>query len=488
LSTLDSTTDTAQLAALARPETRTAPAPASRWLALAPAADAFVLTLAVAVERMGGRAVGSAELSLVWLLAFPAIAMLLLTGGGFYRPRLRVHMFTDLRTIAGATAIASMATISTSTLVADHSNLAEQGVRLWLFATVYLAASRVGVNVATRRHSAEGAPTLIIGAGSVGRLLARRLVDHPELGLKPIGFLDKEPRAVDAVGPATPRLPVLGASWDLSYVLEEYGVERVVFTFSTAPHDVMMRMVDECTSRGVHVTLVPRLFEKMPRQLTVDHIGGISLLSIEPTNPRGRSFLFKHAFDRVAAALALLVLAPVFALISVAVWISLGRPIFFRQRRVGRDAEPFEMLKFRTMRGSAPADVEKIALLPDVAPGGLEGGDRRSRVGAFLRCTSLDELPQLINVLRGEMSLVGPRPERPEFATRFAQDVYRYGDRHRVKAGITGWAQINGLRGNTSLQDRAEWDNFYIENASIWFDLRILLQTVVAVVRPHNAV
>jgi exopolysaccharide biosynthesis polyprenyl glycosylphosphotransferase len=491
VSILEPTTDSRPLAAVARVPATARPVAARPWLALAPVADAVVLTLAVAVERVSGRSVGAETMSVAWVFGFPAITMLLLAGGGLYRERLRPHFLDDLRTIAGGAAIAAMATISVSALVADDTNLAAQGVRLWLFATVYLAASRSGVSFASaaaRRDGAAGAPTLIVGAGTVGRLLAKRLVAHPEIGLRPIGFLDKEPRSHDDDDPSAPRLPVLGASWDLNDVLEQYRVERVLFTFSTAPHDVLMRMVDECTSRGVHVTLVPRLFEKMPRQFTVDHVGGISLLSIEPANPRGRGMAVKYLFDRIAAAFALMILAPVLAIIAAGVWMSLGRPVFFRQRRIGRDSEPFDMLKFRTMRGEAPSDYAGIELPPDTAPGGIEGEDRRSMLGAFLRRTSLDELPQLLNVLRGEMSLVGPRPERPDFAFRFAQDVYRYDDRHRVKAGITGWAQIHGLRGNTSLTERAEWDNFYIENASLWFDLRILLQTVIAVIRPRNAV
>ena len=150
--------------------------------------------------------------------------------------------------------------------------------------------------------------------------------------------------------------------------------------------------------------------------------------------------------------------------------------MFFRQPRVGRDGNEFEMLKFRSMRASAEPLV--VPDLPhDTAPGGIEGDDRRTRFGTFLRRTSLDELPQLLTVLKGDMSLIGPRPERPDFVRLFEDNVYRYGDRHRVKSGITGWAQVHGLRGKTSLTDRVEWDNFYIENWSLWLDVKILLMT-----------
>jgi lipopolysaccharide/colanic/teichoic acid biosynthesis glycosyltransferase len=171
------------------------------------------------------------------------------------------------------------------------------------------------------------------------------------------------------------------------------------------------------------------------------------------------------------------------AVVSAAVWISVGRPILFRQRRVGRDGKVFEMLKFRTMRGTIEDD-EELTLPPGIAPGGVEGHeDRRTRVGRILRRTSLDEFPQLLNVLKGEMSLVGPRPERPEFVADFNSSVRGYDRRHRVKCGMTGWSQIKGLRGQTSITDRAEWDNYYIENFSLWLDLKIVGKTIVTLPR-----
>ncbi len=176
---------------------------------------------------------------------------------------------------------------------------------------------------------------------------------------------------------------------------------------------------------------------------------------------------------------------------AIAVKLSSPGPVFFRQRRIGRDGRDFSMLKFRSMRPEAPIPPDgdrsgpgDLALAgADTAPGGVEGADRRTRVGAFIRSTSIDELPQLLNVLAGQMSLVGPRPERPEFVELFGQSVHRYDDRHRVRSGITGWAQVNGLRGKTSLSDRIEWDNYYIENWSLSLDLRILLMTLAAVLK-----
>jgi exopolysaccharide biosynthesis polyprenyl glycosylphosphotransferase len=274
---------------------------------------------------------------------------------------------------------------------------------------------------------------------------------------------------------------VLGASWDLERLIEQHGVEHVVVTFSTAPSEVLLREVKRCEELGVSVSLVPRLYERVTEQLSVEHIGGLPLLSTHQSDPKGWQFAVKYVVDRLVAGVILIVTLPVFAALALGTWVSVGRPIFFRQPRFGRDGREFEMLKFRSMRASA----EPVVLpdLPqDTAPGGVEGDDRRTRFGALLRRTSLDELPQLLNVLTGEMSLIGPRPERPDFARMFEESVYRYGERHRVKAGITGWAQVNGLRGKTSLSDRVEWDNYYIENWSLWLDVKILLRTCWAVV------
>ncbi len=203
-------------------------------------------------------------------------------------------------------------------------------------------------------------------------------------------------------------------------------------------------------------------------------------------DPRGWQFILKGALDRIAAGLGLLVLSPIFLLLMVLVRSSSPGPIFFAQQRIGRDGVPFDCLKFRSMRPPRDSDAEFVRVEGD-APGGVEGVDRRTTIGKIMRQTSLDELPQLINVLRGDMSLVGPRPERPEYVDLFAAQIRRYGERHRVKAGVTGWAQVHGLRGQTPIADRAEWDNYYIENWSLWLDIKILFLTCIAVLeRPED--
>jgi exopolysaccharide biosynthesis polyprenyl glycosylphosphotransferase len=455
------------------------------WARGALALDVVLLLAAATMSQLGANGAGVVDMPTAWLLAYAGLAVIFLRVRGMYSWHLRVSMLDSARNVVAATVLASMAVVSLRILLpGDVDDLAPQSLRLLAFSAVYLTAGRLAVDwahVRARREREAARPTLVVGAGRIGALTARRLLEHPEFGLQPIGFVDKEP-----LDEGNLPLPVLGASWDLERLIDQHGIRHVVITFSTAPNEVLLREVERCEALGVSVSLVPRLFERVTERLTVEHIGGLPLLSTHRVDPKGLQFAVKYTVDRIVAAVLLLLVLPVFLVLTVGTLVSVGRPIFFRQRRFGLDGREFEMLKFRSMR----AAVEPLVLpdLPaDTAPGGVEGDDRRTRFGTFLRRTSLDELPQLLNVLRGDMSLVGPRPERPDFARQFERSVHRYGDRHRVKSGITGWAQVHGLRGKTSLSDRVEWDNFYIENWSLWLDVKILLMTLSAVGRYFDA-
>jgi exopolysaccharide biosynthesis polyprenyl glycosylphosphotransferase len=301
-----------------------------------------------------------------------------------------------------------------------------------------------------------------------------------------VGYLDADPPPADMVPDRT--APVLGGLDDLERVARETDARHVVLGFSTAPDRLLIPLVRECEARGLEVSLVPRLFESVNVRVALDHLGGLPLFGLHTIDPKGWQFRIKHVLDRVAATLGLIGLSPLLLTLAVLTKASSPGPVLYRQRRIGRDGRDFEMLKFRSMRMADPpperirqANGDNVVPLPsDIGPGGVEGDDRRTAVGTFLRRTSLDELPQLINVVKGEMSLVGPRPERPEFVDLFGSRIERYNDRHRVKSGITGWAQVHGFRGKTSLRDRVEWDNYYIENWSLTLDFKILLLTVAA--------
>jgi exopolysaccharide biosynthesis polyprenyl glycosylphosphotransferase len=233
------------------------------------------------------------------------------------------------------------------------------------------------------------------------------------------------------------------------------------------------------TAQSHSTTLWPH--ELIGDRVPPDHADGMPLLSLRPPNLRGWQFVCKPVIDRSLALVVLVVLSPM--MMAIAIWIRLSSrgPVLFRQRRVGRDGRTFDLVKFRTMFGAEGSD--RFEPPTGIAPGGIEGQDRCTSVGRWLRRGSLDELPQLFNVLRGEMSLVGPRPERPEFASRFAAEVSNYHDRLQVKPGITGWAQVHGLRGQTSIAHRVELDNYYIRNWSLGLDLRIIALTITEILR-----
>ena len=452
------------------------------WTSVHVGVDATMALAGTMAADYGSRRVGITPLGFSWVLLFVAVFVVLLAGRGMYRPRLQSSLLDDTRSILVSLTIVTTLVLSLGLLVTGKTAGAALA-REWAFVAVYVVAGRFSLQwaaVNARRAGQLMRPTLIVGRGRVGTVLAQRLLAHPEIGLKPVAFLDKDPlvardEEVD--------LPVAGASWDLDRVIDEYGIQEIIVAFSTAPDDVLLRLMRRAEERDITVAFVPRFFEHVPQRLTVQHLGGLSLLVPQVVRPRDWHFRVKYAVDWIAAAALLVLTVPVFVLAAAAVRLTMGRPIFFRQTRVGRDGKPFEMLKFRSMRDPGPADRVAFVLPDDLGPGGVEGVNRITRLGEFLRGTNIDELPQLINVLRGEMSLVGPRPERPEYVARFGEDVYRYSERHRVKAGITGWAQIHGLRGRTSIADRAEWDNFYIENFSLWLDLKILLLTVAGVLR-----
>jgi exopolysaccharide biosynthesis polyprenyl glycosylphosphotransferase len=459
---------------------------AHQWARVKLLSDLVVLYLASSLALLADptiRAVSSNR----WLAAtFPIVVTGMMRFRRSPDERLHASLLDTLAHVLGVVSLAAMLTISVDSILggADPVGLAP---RLWLFAVVYLGVARamlVSVRSQAGRIESLATPTLIVGAGVIGAHLVKRLIDEPGYGLRPVGFLDANPLpAPDSTGGS---VPVLGGPEDLAPTIALTGARHVILAFSGEPDHVLVAKVRQCEALGVEVSLVPRLYEAINERTTLDHVGGLPLLTLRSIDPRGWQFAIKHGFDRTLAAIALVIASPVMLAIAIAVRTTSPGPILFRQRRVGRDGREFDVLKFRTMVDAPPA-ADGFELPDGLAPGGVEGSDRRTPLGRVLRDLSLDELPQLFNVLRGDMSIVGPRPERPEFVARFALDVARYEDRHRVKSGITGWAQVHGLRGQTSIADRVEWDNYYIQNWSLRLDLRIVLMTVVEILRNRSA-
>ncbi len=384
--------------------------PRRLWPQVSLATDAAMLAAALLCAEVWAHA-AAVRMSWIWAVVLLLGTLLALNRKRLHRPPLHLRVIDTLVAVAMATAVATSATITLRVVFADPDGIAAQTLRLAALTAVFVGAGRVALTLRerhARRTGASGSRALIVGAGQVGRRLAKRLTDYPEFGLRPVGFLDKEPLAA---AENDVDLSVLGASWDFDRVVQEHQVEDVVFTFSTAPADVYLRLVKRSQELGLRTSVVPRLFEKTTEATSLTCLGGLPLATGHARNPRGWEFATKYALDRAAAVLMLVLLAPVYGILALAVLISLGRPIFYRQERVGRDGKCFRMLKFRSMHPADPSETPEegsLVLPDDTAPGGVEGADRRTRVGMVMRALSLDELPQLANVANGEMSFVGP--------------------------------------------------------------------------------
>jgi exopolysaccharide biosynthesis polyprenyl glycosylphosphotransferase len=456
---------------------------AHQWTRILLATDYLVLYLGAALALLGDGSVRAVPTNR-WLAAiFPVLVVTVMRARRSPDDRLKASLLNTFAYVLGVVSLSAMLMISIDSIFGGPDPL-ELATRLWLFGVVYLGVARTMlVSIRRRAIRTDGlaTPTLIVGAGMIGVHLVSRLLSEPVYGLRPVGFLDADPLPTSdrATGLS---LPVLGGLEDLAAAIASTGARHVILAFSGEKDHVLVAKARQCEALGVGVSLIPRLYEAINERTTLDHVGGLPLLTLHSIDPRGWQFAVKHTMDRTLALAGLIVASPVLLGVAIAVRLSSPGPILFRQRRVGRDGRQFDVLKFRTMYETR-SQRDEFEPPDGAAPGGVEGTDRRTPVGRVLRDLSFDELPQLINVLRGDMSLVGPRPERPEYVARFARDVARYQDRHRVRSGITGWAQVHGLRGQTSIADRVEWDNYYIQNWSLRLDLRIIALTIAEILR-----
>jgi exopolysaccharide biosynthesis polyprenyl glycosylphosphotransferase len=455
----------------------------SPFIALIAVADVVAMTLASTQARA---IADTNDPSRIVVYAFPVFGLLLIYARDGYRRSLRRPVLDDCGRLVGAISAAAMLVVLVVIAIDVDARPGRVIAPAWLLGITYVMAGRLLLAIAQRTARTRYGltqPTIIVGAGHVGAHVARRLEVNPEYGLHPVGYLDSSPR--ERVGDYELRAPVLGGLDDLAAAVDLTAAKHVILAFSTDPDRDLLAVATRGRALGLQVMAVPRFFDSIGERVRLEQLGGLPLMTIGGTDLRGFHFAAKHAVDRTGACLLLAVLSPLLLFTAIAVMLSSPGPILLRQRRIGRDRCEFDLLKFRSMRVEPAAQRSAAVFCPQggTAPGGVEGVDRRTRVGRFLRKTSLDELPQLINVLKGEMSLVGPRPERPEFIELFGDQFARYNERLRVRAGMTGWAQVHGLRGQTSLADRIEWDNYYIENWSLGLDLKILARTVVELCR-----
>jgi lipopolysaccharide/colanic/teichoic acid biosynthesis glycosyltransferase len=429
------------------------------YLILPLAADVTAVTLAAALT---GTTIGRAA-------CYGLAVLIVLTSAGTYRQRICLRVGDEIGRLAGAAVLPAVVLLPwTAGGPALRLAIGTAGLLIGLRTAAY-ALLRAGY-----RRGLLVRRTLIIGGGEAAGLLARLLCEHPELGLRPCGTLDDalapgQAGSGRAAGERGQRfLPVLGSLSQAGTVIASLAISQVLVCGPAGDDAELVAALSRCRELGVRVSVLPTSGElglAVPRAC-LDEIWGVPFIPLRPGTSAHVGQAAKRLVDLAAATAMLLLSAPLVLLLAAAVWLDLRLPPLFWQRRVVGRGRQATIAKVRTLR---PAGDPNTAWA--IRPG------QCSALGSLLRRSHLDELPQLVNVLRGEMSLVGPRPERPYFARQLGVSVIGYADRERARAGLTGWAQVHGLSGDSSIEDRARFDNCYIEYWSIWLDLLILART-----------
>ena len=405
---------------------------------------------------------------LVWGIAFRAFDL--------YRPRRIGSRLSEVADIAKASSMGALVLVTVMTFFfREYEYSRVVIVYFWILsiATVSFAraAFREGLRVA-RRLGYNQRYALVVGGGELAAAVVQRLRGRPDTGIRILGLVSDDKRGAAGAAP-------LGGFADLRAVLDSHQVDHVILALPHEDYSRLAGLLEAIGDEPVTIHVVPDLGRFTSLRGGMEEFEGLPFVHLRESPLYGWNRIAKRIFDAVFSLAVVVLLSPVFLALAIAVKLTSPGPVFYGQERMGLDGQRFRMLKFRTMRVDAEQETG-----PVWAP---RGDERRTPIGPFLRRFSLDELPQFVNVLRGEMSVVGPRPERPVFVERFRQTVPGYMLRHKVKSGVTGWAQVHGLRGNTSLETRIEYDIEYIERWSFWLDLKIIGLTVVRVLFDRNA-
>ncbi len=380
------------------------------------------------------------------------------------------------------TSIGTIITIALTSFLFKNSSLELDFPRVmviyaWLLTVILVTVSRslwVVVRNWLRQRGVWTDRLLIVGTGEVGRMILQKIRQMPRLGYRVVGFVDGDAD----IGQEIMGIPVLGSVDEIPDLIVAHEIEEVIVGRPELSHQEVLAIISRCERGQVGIKIFPDLFQIIATEISIGDLGGLPLLNVRDIALRGWRLTLKRGVDLMGSALGLVVLSPFLMLIALAIKLDSPGPVFYAQERMGLDARSFWCFKFRSMRTDAERE----------GPGWTTEDDPRvTRMGKLIRRMSIDELPQLINVLLGDMSLVGPRPERPVYVEQFRRSIPRYMDRHREKAGMTGWAQVNGLRGDTSIAERLKYDLWYIENWSLWLDFKIILRTVFGIFGDRRA-
>jgi exopolysaccharide biosynthesis polyprenyl glycosylphosphotransferase len=397
----------------------------------------------------------------------------------YYIPR-SVSRVDQIYYVIAAVTIGTLIAVGLSTLFFKENDAINNYPRAmylyaWLLSIIFIVIGRMlhqSVRNWLRDRGFGQDRLLVVGTGETARFILQRILWSPQLGYELVGVIDGDHDEKEFLG-----APILGTPEDLPDLIEELAIDEVIVAIPEKGHREAVRVISYCERGRVTVKVFPDIFQFVTSQATIDDLGGLPLLSVRDFALRGYLLIFKRLIDLVGSILALIFLAPLMLFTAIAIKLESPGPVFFIQPRMSLDGKPFMMIKFRSMR----KDAEKEG------PGWTTQGDpRQTKLGAILRRFEVDELPNLFNVLLGEMSLVGPRPEQAYYVEQFQKIVPHYMERHREKAGMAGWAQVNGMRGDTSIIERTKYDLWYSEHWSILLDTKILLRTMWQLFRPRQ--
>jgi exopolysaccharide biosynthesis polyprenyl glycosylphosphotransferase len=402
-----------------------------------------------------------------------------------YHEQRSVSRFDHARDILGAVTIGSVLASGMQGLIFKTTYFEVDYPRgmffyVWIFSAVFTLVGREFYQSLRRRLREQGMDRdnlLIVGVGKIARDITGKIKSRPALGYNIVGVVVNDTNKARGNFHGC---PILGTYQDLPMVIDSYGVGQVIIALPEAHRTDLVDLITLCQRGRVDIKVYPDMFAYMAGDLNVDDLGGTPLITVRDIALRGWKLSLKRGLDIFGAVFGMIFLSPLMLFTALLIRLDSEGPVFLIQERMGLDGRPFPLVKFRTMQQDAEAE----------GPGWTVKDDPRvTRLGRLMRRTSWDEMPQLINVLVGHMSLVGPRPERPVYVRHFRERIPRYMERHREKAGMTGWAQVNGLRGDTSIAERTSYDLWYIEHWSLWLDIKIIFRQALQIllIRDKNA-
>jgi exopolysaccharide biosynthesis polyprenyl glycosylphosphotransferase len=427
-----------------------------------PLTDLVPVTLGI--PSLGAYVLGSLFVIPIWLFLFNSRRM--------YAARRNVYFSDEFFAIVRLVFLGMLVVMSAAFFYRAFSYSRAVFALLGFFSVAFIAIARYLILRFEQFWYAQGndlQDVVIVGTNQTARRVFDSIALNPAFGYRVVGFF-----SVNGLNEMeTSGIDFLGHISHVPQYLRAHRIDSVLVSLTYKDHPLLYEMVRDCEGLNTEMMMVPDMLELMTSRVRIKELHGIPFIKIKAVPLTTWNLIVKRTFDVVTSGFFLLIASPIFGLIALLIKLDTRGPVFYSQERVGLDGTPFRLIKFRTMY----PDAEK-----QTGPVWAQKNDpRKTRVGGFLRRFSLDETPQLVNVLRGDMSIVGPRPERQHFVDQFKKEVPKYLDRHKVKTGMTGWAQVNGLRGNAPIEERTKYDVYYVENWSLVFDLKIILKTVRAV-------